>query len=126
MTEDISGLSIPFRIDPASGRIAWVDGGEKLKENLIHIILTGVGERVMRRDYGGGVRQLLHDPNHSALHAIIQNQIARSITQWEPRIQLLSVTVQSQEATLIAQIHYRIRQTRLEQSLSVPIELGVF
>ena len=62
MSEKYSGFSFPFHID-ASGRVAWTSGPEKLKENIKHILLTGLGERVMRRDYGGGLRQLVHDPN---------------------------------------------------------------
>lgn len=124
MSEDISGFSIPFRIDPASGRVTQESGPEKLKENLIHILLTGVGERVMRRDYGGGIRQLVHDPNDDALRAVVQHQIAKSIGQWEPRVLLQSVTVTQQNGTLITEIQYVIRRTQQPQSLSVPIGLG--
>ena len=124
MSEKIRGFSIPFRIDPASGSVAPESGPEKLKENIIHILLTGVGERVMRRDYGGGIRQLVHDPNNDALRAIVQHQIAKSIGQWEPRVLLQSVTVTQQNGTLVAEIQYVIRRTQEPQSLSVPIGLG--
>ena len=124
MTE-IRGFSMPFRIDSATGGVAIQDDeSEKLKENIIHILLTGVGERVMRRDYGGGVRQLVHDPNNEALRAIVQHQIARTIGRWEPRIVLQSVTVTQQEGTLIADLQYLLRHTRQPQNLSVPIGLG--
>ena len=57
MTEPLHGFSIPFRIDPATGGVAVQENElEKLKENMIHILLTGIGERVMRRDYGAGLR----------------------------------------------------------------------
>jgi len=124
MSEEILGFSIPFRIDPATGGVAQENGPEKLKENVIHILLTGVGERVMRRDYGGGIRQLVHDPNNDALRAIVQHQIAKSVGQWEPRVLLQSVTVTQQNGTLYAEIQYVIRRTQQLQSLSVPIGLG--
>lgn len=125
MIEAVSGFSIPFRIDRATGGAAVQSASaEKLKENLIHILLTGVGERVMRRDYGGGVRQLGHDPNNEALKAIVQHQIARSIGRWEPRVELQSVAVTQQDGTLIADLQYVIRGTRQPESLSVPIGIG--
>ncbi len=123
MSKDIRGFSIPFRINPAGG-VAQESGPEKLKENIIHILLTGVGERVMRRDYGGGIRQLIHDPNNDALRAIVQRQIAKSIGQWEPRVQLQGLTVSQQEGTLVVELQYVVRRTGQPQSLSVPIGLG--
>ncbi|MBV7337519.1 GPW/gp25 family protein [Chloroflexi bacterium TSY] len=124
MTEQIVGFSIPFRIE--AGRVAQANGVEKIKENIIHILLTGIGERVMRRDYGGGLRQLVHDPNNDALRSIVQHQIAKAIGQWEPRVLLQSVTVTQhpQEGTLIAELQYVIRRTQQRQKVSVPLGLG--
>ena len=124
MSEIIRGFSIPFRIDPASGGVAPEGGPEKLKENIIHILLTGVGERVMRRDYGGGLRQLVHDPNNDALRAIVQHQIAKSIGQWEPRVQLQGVTVGQENGTLIVELQYIVRRSQDLESLKVPFSLG--
>jgi len=124
MDDEIRGFSLPFRIDPATGSVAQESGAEKLKENIIHILLTGVGERVMKRDYGGGVRQLLHDPNSVALQAIIQHQVAKSIGKWEPRVLLQKVSVRQQDGQLYVDIRYIIRRTQRAESLSVPIGLG--
>ncbi len=124
MTEEVLGFSVPFRIDTANGGVTQRTGAEKIKQNLIHILLTGVGERVMRRDYGGGMHQLVHDPNNDALRAVVQHQIAKSIGQWEPRVLLQNVTVTQQEGTVIVGIDYTIRRTQDAQSLSVPIGLG--
>ncbi|MCG9967139.1 GPW/gp25 family protein [Pelotomaculum terephthalicicum JT] len=123
MSEDICGFSFPFRID-SSGRVAQTSGPEKLKENIKHILLTGIGERVMRRDYGGGLRQLVHDPNNDALRAIVQHQIAKSIGQWEPRVQVQGVTVTQKDGMFSIEILYVIGHTQQLQSLSVPIGLG--
>ena len=124
MAEELFGFSIPFRIDPATGGVASASGSEKLKENVVHILLTGTGERVMCHDYGGGLRQLVHDPNDAARGAIVQHQIAKSIAQWEPRLLLEQVTVTQQDGTLIAEVRYAVRRTRQQRSVSVPIGLG--
>jgi uncharacterized protein len=123
MSEEICGFSFPFRINPA-GEISRTSGPEKLKENIKCILLTGIGERVMRRDYGGGLRQLVHDPNNDVLRSIVQHQIAKAIEQWEPRVQIQGLTVSTDEGTLYIEVRYLIRQTYQVQSLSVPIELG--
>lgn len=125
MSEKLTGLSIPFRIDAASGGLAMQDNhDEKLKENIIHILMTGIGERAMRRGYGGGVEQLVHDPNNDALRAVVQHQIAKALTRNEPGIILQGVNVTQSEGSLTAELSYLVRQTQLPQNLSVPIGLG--
>ena len=125
MSDKVSGLSIPFRIDTASGGMALQsDKEEKLKENIIHILMTSIGERAMRRGYGGGVEQLVHDPNNDALRAVVQHQIAKALTQNEPRIILQGVNVNQTDGTLTAMLSYLVRQTQLPQNLSIPIGLG--
>lgn len=122
VNEEIKGLSIPFRINRVTGSVViQKNSAEKLKENLIHILLTGIGERVMNRNYGGGLRQLLHDPNNDALRSIVQHQIAKSIGRWEPRIVLQNVTVYQKNGELHASIEYMLRQTQEFQSLTVPL-----
>jgi hypothetical protein len=124
MTEEINGFALPFKIDPNTGQVARLSGTDKLKANIKHILLTGINERVMRRDYGGGLRQLLHDPNNEALRAIAQHQIAKAITRAEPRVALTQVSVQTDKALVYIDLQYTVRRTRQQENLSVPIGLG--
>lgn len=124
MTEPLRGFSFPFRIDPATGGVAVARDDEKLEQNLIHLLMTNVGERLMRRDYGGGLRQLVHDPINTALVAVVQHQLARAIGRSEPRIMVQDIQVSHQEGTLRVSLRYVVRRTRQVKQLSVPIGLG--
>jgi phage baseplate assembly protein W len=66
----------------------------------------------------------VHDPNNDALRAVIQHQIARSITRWEPRVLLQSVAVSQQGGSLNAELRYIIRSSQQAQTLSVPLGVG--
>lgn len=123
MSEKIKGISFPFRFSPAGG-VAMTSGPDKLKENIKQILLTVIGERVMRRDYGGGMRELVHDPNNDALRSIVRHQVAKSISQWEPRVQVQEVTVTQREGELFVDILYLVSRSQQSRSLSVPIGLG--
>lgn len=125
MTLGPRGFSLPFRIGEGGG-VAMEQGDEKLKENLIHLLLTDIGERVMRRTYGGGMRALLHDPNNDALRAIAQRQIAKAIAEHEPRVQVQSVAVGQQGGTLIAELRYLVRESRQLQAVTIPLALEAF
>ena len=122
--DKIFGFAFPFRIDPETGGVAQQAGEAKLKENLVQILLTRIGERVMRRAYGGGVHDLVHDPNNDALRALVQHQIAKAISQWEPRILLQGVDIQQQDEVLIINLAYVVRRTNQAQSVSVSFPMG--
>lgn len=142
MIDDLRGFALPFRIGPAGG-VTVETGPEKIRDNIVHILLTGLGERVMRRDYGAGLRQLLHDPINDALVAVVQHQLLKSIAQAEPRVEVTGARVRvyrpgSGEAmadvgtlggeiagdALIAEVEFTIRSTGQPVSLSVPVGLG--
>ena len=125
MNDEMVGFSFPFRLNPETGGIAQADGLRKIKENVIHLLLTGIGERVMQREYGGGIRQLIHDPNNDALRAIVQHQIGKAISQWEPRVLLQNVQVTQQEGMMVIEVQYVERQTQQFQMLAVPVSIGV-
>jgi uncharacterized protein len=121
------GFAFPFRIDQQTGRVVWAEGPAKLHDNVLQLLQTNPGERVMRRTYGGGLRDLVQDPNDDALRALAQYRIGKAITEHEPRIRPQRVTVQADpvdpaHATLVAEVAYEIR--RSHQAGLMKLSLG--
>jgi phage baseplate assembly protein W len=85
------GWSFPLAPDPASGRVAYADGPEKVRQSILLILETEPGERVMRPDFGCGLRRFLAQPNTVAVRAEIEREVELSLSSWEPRIRLTSV-----------------------------------
>ena len=123
MTPGISGFAFPFQIDPTTGG-AKTESDDKLRSNIVHILMTNVGERVMRRSYGGGLRRLVQEANDNALWAVVQHQIGKSIGLLEPRvlIQRLTVSQSDDGGTLFVSMDYVVRRTQAVQTLTVPID----
>ncbi len=137
MSGNPRGFGFPFRVEPGSGGVAWAHGPEKIRDNLVQILLTAAGERTMRRDYGAGVGELVHDPMNDALFAVTQHRIGQAIARWEPRVHLTDVRVRSDRrdggdgpgtlggnlpgAALIAEVEFVIRSTGQPVTLSVPL-----
>ena len=126
------GFAFPFRIASASaggsGGVAWAEGREKLRDNLLQLLHTNPGERVMRRGYGGGLRDLVQDPNDEVLRALAQHRIGKAVADTEPRIALQRVLVQPDgndagRATLLAELSYEVRRTH--QAGTMTLSLGV-
>lgn len=126
MATALRGFAFPFQIDPNTGGVRAQSGDDKLRANIVHILLTNVGERVMSRAYGGGLRALVQDPNNSALWAIVQHQVGKSVGLLEPRVLLqeLKVTQSDDGATLFISVTYLVKRTQAVQSLRVPIALS--
>jgi phage baseplate assembly protein W len=124
----ITGFAFPFAIDPATGGVRTLSDDDKLRANIIHIVLTNVGERIMRRRYGGGVRQLVQDPNDQILATLIQHQIGKTVGQLEPRVLLqnLSLNRTADGAGLQIDIQYVVRRSQAKQSLSIPVSFVGF
>ena len=123
---DIRGFAFPFRIDPQTGSVQAQSDEDKLRANVIHIIMTNIGERMMRRAYGSGLRQLVQDPNNQVVWAIIQQQIAKSVGLLEPRVLLQELVVSGSDdlAGVQVDVRYVVRQTQAAQSLTIPVAFG--
>jgi hypothetical protein len=124
----ITGFAFPFAIDPTTGGVKTLSDDDKLRANIVHIVLTNVGERIMRRSYGGGVRQLAQDPNDQILATLIQHQIGKTVGRLEPRVLLqnLSLTRTADGAGLQIDIQYVVRRSQAKQSLSIPVSFVGF
>ncbi len=118
----IRGFAFPFRVDSSTGGVAATEGPEKLRENLKHLLLTRIGERVMRRQYGGGVTQLLHENINDGLIAVARHQISKGILRFEPRVLPQEVAVIPQNGQLYLRITYIQADMSGLQTAVIPIQ----
>lgn len=92
----------------------------------VHIILeTEPGERVMRPDFGAGLRALAFEPISAATTALVRHRIEQALIAWEPRIDSITVGVTAEPAQgrLLIEIRYRIRSTNTFYNLVYPFYL---
>lgn len=62
-----------------------------IRQSIADILTTPIGSRVMRRDYGSEVPELIDQPLNGATQLRIYAATAYAIQRWEPRISLSSV-----------------------------------
>jgi phage baseplate assembly protein W len=95
-------------------------------QQSIRIILgTAPGERVMRPDFGAGLKTLLFEPMSTTTAALVQYNVQKALTQWEPRIDEITVKVTTQPETgsMSIDIRYRVRLTNVFYNLVYPFYL---
>lgn len=68
---------------------------DQIKADLLQLLLTEPGERVMLAEFGTPLKRLLYEPNDTALAFDAERIIVESINRWEPRIELIKVHVTS-------------------------------
>lgn len=109
VTRALLGRGWPFPVAPDADRdLPWVDGPEKVAQSIRIILDTEPGERVMRPDFGCGLRRFLMQPNTVATRALIQHEVQRALAAWEPRITLQAVAVEPDDADP-ALVHLHLR-----------------
>jgi uncharacterized protein len=87
------GLSFPPRVD-ADGRLAWSAGEDNVREAIRLVLLTEPGERLMREEFGCGLRRFLFEPNTVTTRQLIRERITQAIGRWEPRVAVQDVLVE--------------------------------
>ena len=117
-----SGWSFPVRINGRGG-IELSRGGDDIAESVRLILATPRGQRRMRPAFGCSIHDLAFAPNDPATHGQIRHYVAEALTQWEPRIEVLGVRVETDPndgACLLVDIDYRQRQDNQRRNLVYP------
>ena len=79
--------------DSATGK--RLEGLAHLRQSIRDILTTPLGSRVMRRDYGSRLFELVDAPLTPGLLVEIYAATAEALAQWEPRFHLLKVAAAS-------------------------------
>ena len=117
----LRGMSMPFRIE--GGRVRQSSGPAKVADDLRHLLSTRLGERLLRRDYGGGVHSRLQAPNDHTLRTLVRHEIEQALRDHLPQARLTTpVTLTHDESELTVSFDYAIDSAALAQrvELSLP------
>ena len=120
------GVGVAFLPAAASGDLATAAYETDIQQSIRIILGTAPGERVMRPDFGAGLKQLLFEPMNTTTAALAQFNVQKALVQWEPRIDQVTVAVTPQPATgcLSIDIRYRVRLTNVFYNLVYPFYLS--
>ena len=108
-------------------RPAWRHGNASVREVMLNILLTRPGERLMRPEFGAGIRNFIHQPNNETTRALIADAALRALTRWEPRVRIAEVRVVADRERL-SQVHLAVRYRLLadgrQDTLELALDLG--
>jgi len=119
------GWAFPPRVE-ADGTIAEAVYEEDIRQAIRIIIFTNRAERVMRPDFGAGLNEFIFESINTTTMALIETRVREALITWEPRIDVVDVTVTSDTSErnkLLIDLTYRVRATNTQHNLVYPFYL---
>lgn len=104
-----------------------VEYEEDIRQAILIILLTNRQERVMRPTFGAGLKDFVFEPVSPTTMASLQTRVHDSLIDWEPRIDVIDVSVAPSPkdlSTVLIDITYRVRATNSIGNLVYPFYLG--
>ena len=116
------GRGWAFAVAAQSGAVASAEYEDDIRQAIRIILDTEPGERVMRPDFGAGLRGLLFEPINTTTMALARHRVEQSLILWEPRIDQIGVDVQAipTQGVLNVSVRYRVRSTNTFYNLVYP------
>lgn len=102
-------------VPDADGQLGYPSLGQSVREQIQVILSTRPGEQLKRPGFGGGLENLLAEPNTVATRSRIHDVVEESLARWEPRIVVDAVavdTVADDPNAVRVEIAYRLKRTQ--------------
>lgn len=87
---EFKGFPYPVTEHP-QGYFHPIGGVDLLKADLLVLLLTNPGERVMHPEYGCDLRSIIFDPNDAATADAARSLVIEAIRRWEPRLTVTAI-----------------------------------
>ncbi|CAM3692337.1 Gene 25-like lysozyme [Vibrio aerogenes CECT 7868] len=75
-----------------------LSGPDHVRQSIITILTTPVGSRVLRRDFGSDLFNLIDHPTNEAWFLDVYAATLEALEKWEPRFRLKDLTAERGDA----------------------------
>jgi phage baseplate assembly protein W len=123
-TRTFSDLDLNFTAHPVTQDITRRYDENSVKTSLKNLILTSNYERPFHSEIGTPIKRLLFEPAGPMLEVMIQKAIEDTVYNFEPRVELLDVEVNTMqdENSVYITINYKLVNTERPLSLDLVLE----
>jgi len=118
----VIGVSLPFNAKGVFNKTYSTK--EQIKSNLINLLLTDKGERIMNPEFGADLRRSLFDNITQSNTDLLQTKIIDAINIFIPEVELTNVVVEPNidYNTLNVTIDYRLRISNTPDQVTVQFQ----
>ncbi|MEL6559877.1 MAG: GPW/gp25 family protein [Bacteroidota bacterium] len=127
-TEKLLGIgwSFPPSFDNQSNSPEMLNGVADVENSIYVILHTKLGERIMRRDFGSNIHELMFEPLSHNMKTYMAATLSEALVLNEPRIEIEDLKLEqtdSFEGKVLISISYLIIETQTAGNLIVPYSL---
>ncbi|SEN77372.1 hypothetical protein SAMN05428959_10357 [Duganella sp. CF517] len=111
------------RADGSGGAAAMTAGADDIRQSLHILLSTAPGERVMRPEFGCGLKNHVFANVSHGVIVQMKDLIERAILFFEPRITLTDIEVSDAaiaDGRLDISLHYTVRMTNTRSNMVYP------
>lgn len=120
-----TGWAFPVHLTD-DGSVALAEHEEDVRQAIRIILETNAGERVMRPEFGSGIRQFVFESVSTTTLSVLRHRVEEALVRWEPRIDVEAVTVELAPGTrnrVDVSVGYTVRSTNTFYNLVYPFYL---
>lgn len=121
-----NGWRFPILPD-ATGTLRYVSGDANVEQSLRILLMTALGERVMRPDFGTEAPRLVFAPGSVQYLRLLETTVRDALRDWELRVDVLDVLAETDpadETHATVSVSYRVRQSNTKNNLVFPFYVG--
>jgi phage baseplate assembly protein W len=103
-----------------------IDTLDHISQSITDILTTRIGTRVMRREYGSLLPELVDHPFNDVTRLRVYASTVMALMRWEPRISLSRVQFVgvSLQGETVMDLQGSVVDSNEALSLSIPLQLG--
>ena len=118
------GISFPIRMNQ-QGNLQFSSGSQNIQESILLILLTEIGERLYRPNFGCRIHELAFAPLNTETLMLMRIYVQEALELWEPRIIVEQIDTKpfNRMGKVDLVIEYRIKGTYDRSSMVYPFFL---
>lgn len=109
------GLALPLQITNTAFNQTF-QTVDQIKTNIVSLLSTNKGERLMQPDLGSGLSELLFEQNDSDLETKIEEDITGILAKWLPFVNVYSIDINKNDTNYYRDIN--------EVNVSIKFSIG--
>ena len=122
-----AGWSFPPEFTANGGQVLTVEGVENVHKSVVIILQTSLGERAMREEFGGSLKEFQFEPLSAKLVADIKEHVRIALLRNEPRVDFENVTITQDDnvdGMILVRLQYSIKSNNTRFNLVFPFYIN--